>query len=157
MDHHPALIIAVDTSPAQHTMAEDLYGHPASRLRLVRSGVLRHLHATAGTYDVLYSVFGAVDFVEPRELLPATAAALRPGGRLVFSAFAHHLGGEPAHLDVQHTEIGAKTPEGGAATMHRWSSRNRCGPRSSTRPALPGSARRRCPSGPGRAPLAHSW
>ncbi|MGW4951490.1 class I SAM-dependent methyltransferase [Streptomyces parvulus] len=118
--HHPARIIAVDASPAQHDMAQDLYDHLASRLRLVRADVRQHLHATAGTYDVLYSVFGAVDFVEPRELLPAAAAALRPGGRLVFSTLAHHLGGELARPDVQHTEIGAKTPEGEAATMHRW-------------------------------------
>ncbi|MGC9499237.1 SAM-dependent methyltransferase [Streptomyces sp. WG7] len=120
--HRPARIVAVDSSPAQHAMAEDLYGHGhlASRLRLVHSDVTRHLHATAGTYDVLYSVFGAVDFTEPRTLLPAAATALRPGGRLVFSTLAHHLGGEPAHAGVQHTEIGAKTPEGGAATMRRW-------------------------------------
>ncbi len=118
--HQPARIIAVDASPAQHDMAEDLYGHLASRLSLVHSDVPRHLRAMTGTYDVLYSVFGAVDFAEPRELLSAAAAALRPGGRLAFSTLAHHLGGEPAHPDVQHTEIGAKTPDGAAATMRRW-------------------------------------
>lgn len=69
---------------------------------------------------MLYSVFGAVDFTEPRELLPAAANALRPGGRLVFSTLAHHLGGTPAHPDVQHTEIAAKTPDGTAAVMRRW-------------------------------------
>ncbi|MFI6340504.1 hypothetical protein [Streptomyces sp. NPDC050535] len=63
---------------------------------------------------------GAVDFTEPRELLPAAATALRPGGRLVFSTLAHHLGGAPAHPDIQHTEIGAKTPNSVAALMHRW-------------------------------------
>ncbi|WP_374102313.1 class I SAM-dependent methyltransferase [Streptomyces sp. HB-N217] len=83
--HQPVRVIAIDASPAQHAMAGDLYGHLASRLRLVHSDVARYLHATAGTYDVLYSVFGAVDFAEPRGLLPAAAAALRPGGRLVFS------------------------------------------------------------------------
>ncbi|MFI1392665.1 class I SAM-dependent methyltransferase [Streptomyces griseoaurantiacus] len=118
--HRPSRVVAVDASPAQHTMAEDLYGRLASRLRLVHSDVPRHLHATADSYDVLYSLFGALDFTEPHELLPAAAAALRPGGRLVFSTLAHHLGGEPAHADVQHTEIGAKTPDGAAATMHRW-------------------------------------
>jgi hypothetical protein len=35
------------------------------------------------TYDALYSVFGAVDFVDPWEVLPAAAAALRPGGPMV--------------------------------------------------------------------------
>ncbi|MFB7091118.1 class I SAM-dependent methyltransferase [Streptomyces sp. NPDC056296] len=118
--HQPARITAVDASPAQHAMADDLYRHLASRLRLVRSDVTRHLHAVADTYDVLYSVFGAVDFAEPCKLLPAAASALRPGGRLVFSTLAHHLDGEPAHPDVQPTEIGARTPDGAAATMHRW-------------------------------------
>ncbi|MFC7819533.1 MULTISPECIES: class I SAM-dependent methyltransferase [unclassified Streptomyces] len=118
--HRPAHVVAVDASPAQHAMAGDLYGHLAPRLRLVHCDVTGHLHAATGTYDVLYSVFGAVDFTEPRELLPAAASALRPGGRLVFSTLAHHLGGAPAHPDVQHTEIGARTPDGEGATMRRW-------------------------------------
>ncbi|MFF9090764.1 class I SAM-dependent methyltransferase [Streptomyces sp. NPDC014991] len=118
--HQPARIIAVDASPAQHSMAQDLYGHLTPRLRLVHRDVSRHLYATAGAYDVLYSVFGAVDFTDPRALLPAAAAALRPGRRLVFSTLGHHLGGDPAHPDVQHTEIGAKTSDGEAATMRRW-------------------------------------
>jgi SAM-dependent methyltransferase len=118
--HRPARVVAVDASPAQHAMAGDLYGHLTPRLRLVHSDVTRHLHATADTYDVLYSVFGAVDFTEPRRLLPAAATALRPGGRLVFSTLAHHLGGAPARADVRYTEIGAKTPDGEAAGMRRW-------------------------------------
>ncbi|MDQ0771564.1 SAM-dependent methyltransferase [Streptomyces aurantiacus] len=118
--HQPAHITAVDASPAQHAMASDLYGHLAPRLRLLHCDVAQHLHTTAGTYDVLYSVFGAVDFTEPRELLPAAASALRPGGRLVFSTLSHHLGGAPAHPDVQYTDIGAKTPDGEAATLRRW-------------------------------------
>ncbi|MET9774661.1 class I SAM-dependent methyltransferase [Streptomyces sp. NPDC006367] len=118
--HRPARVVAVDASPAQHAMAGDLYGHLTPRLRLVRSDAVRHLQAAAGTYDVLYSVFGAVDFTEPRRLLPAAAAALRPGGRLVFSTLAHHLGGAPAHADVRHTGIGARTPDGEAAGMRRW-------------------------------------
>lgn len=77
----PAQVVAVDASPAQHAMATDLHAHLAPRLRLVQSGAVPHLQAMTGTYDVLYSVFGAVDFTEPRELLPAAATALKPGGR----------------------------------------------------------------------------
>jgi hypothetical protein len=69
---------------------------------------------------VLYSVFGAVDFTEPRELLPAAVSALRPGGRLVFATLAHHLGGAPAHPGVRHTEIGSKTQDGTVVLMRRW-------------------------------------
>lgn len=69
-------------------MAAELFGHLAPRLCIVRSGAVPHLRATAESYDVLNSVFGALDFTDPRQLLPAAAAALRPGGRLVFSSLA---------------------------------------------------------------------
>jgi SAM-dependent methyltransferase len=118
--HRPARVAAIDASPAQYAMAMDLFGHLAPRLRIVRSDAVDHLHATAGAYDVLYSVFGAVDFTEPRALLRAAAAALRPGGRLVFSTLAHYLGGAPAQPDVTHADIPARTPDGGATTMRRW-------------------------------------
>ncbi|MDT9692315.1 methyltransferase domain-containing protein [Streptomyces sp. P9(2023)] len=118
--HQPARVDAVDASPAQNTMATDLFGHLAPRLRIVPSDVVDHLRSMPGTYDVLYSVFGAIDFTEPRELLPAAAAALRPGGRLVFSTLAHYLSGAPAQPDVVHADIPAKTPTGETTTMRRW-------------------------------------
>lgn len=80
--HRPVRVIAVDSSPAQTGLAADLFGYLAPCLRIVDSDVVAHLQALDGTYDVLYSVFGAVDFTDPRELLPAAATALRPGGRL---------------------------------------------------------------------------
>jgi hypothetical protein len=73
-----------------------------------------------GTYDVLYSVFGAIDFTDPRELLPAAAAALRAGGQLVFATLAHYLSGSPAQPDVVATNVPAKAPDGEEATMRRW-------------------------------------
>ncbi|MFI9152543.1 class I SAM-dependent methyltransferase [Streptomyces sp. NPDC053367] len=118
--HQPAQVVAVDASPAQHAMATDLYAHLAPRLRIVRSCAVPHLHAMTGMYDVLYSVFGAVDFTDPRELLPAAAAALGPGGRLVFATLAHHLNGAPAHPDAVAADIPARTPAGEATTMRRW-------------------------------------
>ncbi|NDZ73263.1 hypothetical protein G3I36_19750 [Streptomyces sp. SID10362] len=51
---------------------------------------------------------------------PAAVSALRPGGRLAFSTLAHHLCGAPAHPAVQHTEIGARTPDGEAVGMRCW-------------------------------------
>ncbi|MFB7651872.1 MULTISPECIES: methyltransferase domain-containing protein [unclassified Streptomyces] len=118
--HQPAQVDAVDASIAQYDMATDLYGHLAPRLRIVRSDVVCHLKARCETYDVLYSVFGAVDFTEPRELLPTAFAALRPGGRLIFSTLGHYLNGVPAQPDVRHADITARTPDGEAATMRRW-------------------------------------
>ncbi|MFF8481009.1 class I SAM-dependent methyltransferase [Streptomyces antibioticus] len=118
--HHPAQVIAVDASPAQHAMATDLYAHLAPRLRIVQSGAVPHLRAMPGTYDVLYSIFGAVDFTDPREVLPATAAALKPGGRLVFATLAHYLTGAPAQPKAMAADIPAKTPDGESTTLRRW-------------------------------------
>ncbi|WP_251075930.1 class I SAM-dependent methyltransferase [Streptomyces sp. ISL-12] len=118
--HTPARVDAVDASPAQHAMATDLYGHLSPHLRIIRSDVVKHLRTEAGTYDVLYSVFGAVDFTDPHELLPAAATALRPGGLLAFSTLARYLGGTSAEADVVPAEIPAKAPDGETATMRRW-------------------------------------
>ncbi|MFF5860775.1 methyltransferase domain-containing protein [Streptomyces sp. NPDC012751] len=119
-EHKPFRVIAVDSSPAQHEMATHLFGHLAPRLHIVGNDVLDHLQTIARSYDVLYSVFGAVDFTDPRELLPAALDALQPGGRLVFSTLAHYLSGMPAQPDVTPADIPAKTPEGEAATLRRW-------------------------------------
>ncbi|WP_129307605.1 class I SAM-dependent methyltransferase [Streptomyces sp. L2] len=118
--HEPVRVVAVDASAAQYTMATDLYGHLAPRLCIVRSDAVSHLRARPGSYDVLYSLFGAVDFTEPRDLLPVAAAALRPGGRLVFSTLGHYLDGTPAQTDVRHADISVRTPDGEPATMRRW-------------------------------------
>lgn len=118
--HAPHRVDAVDASPAQHNMAAALYGSLTPHLRLIRQDVVPHLRANPGTYDVLYSVFGAVDFTDPHTLLPAAADALRPGGRLVFSTLAHYLTGAPAQPDFTAADVPAKTPDGEAATMRRW-------------------------------------
>lgn len=116
----PARVAAIDSSPAQHTLATDLYGHLAPRLRPVHADVVEHLRTAPACYDVLYSVFGALDFTEPADLLPAAATALRPGGRLVFSTLARHLDGAPARSDATPADISARTPEGRPAAMRRW-------------------------------------
>ncbi|MGV0099623.1 class I SAM-dependent methyltransferase [Streptomyces californicus] len=118
--HAPGRIDAVDASPAQYDMATGLYADLAPRLRLVHADVVAHLRVNPGAYDVLYSHFGAVDFTDPREVIPAAACGLRPGGRLVFSTLAHYLSGKPAQPDVTAAEVEAKTPEGESATMSRW-------------------------------------
>ncbi|XIE81619.1 class I SAM-dependent methyltransferase [Streptomyces sp. SBR177] len=118
--HDPARVDAVDSSPAQHALATDLYASLGPRLRLVHRDVVAHLHGAPSVYDVLYSVFGAPDFTDPRVLLPAAAGALRPGGRLVFATLAHYITGAPAQPDVTPVDIPAKTPDGTPATMTRW-------------------------------------
>jgi SAM-dependent methyltransferase len=112
-------VARVDASPAQTAMAADLFGL-VPRLRIVGADVVAHLQAARGSYDVLYSVFGAVDFTDPRQLLPAAWGALSPGGRLVFSTLAHFLSGDVAEADVVSRRIAAKTQDGEGAWMPRW-------------------------------------
>ncbi|MFF9073782.1 class I SAM-dependent methyltransferase [Streptomyces sp. NPDC014872] len=118
--HGPRLVTAVDASPAQYGLATRLFGSLAPRLRIVHSDAVSHLRAMPHTYDVLYSVFGALDFTGPRVLLPAVAAALKPGGRLVFSTLAHYVGGASGQPDVVGVDVPARTPQGEATTMRRW-------------------------------------
>ncbi|WP_435613526.1 hypothetical protein [Streptomyces sp. bgisy159] len=80
----------------------------------MQSDAVPHLQATPVAYDVLYNVFGTVDFTDPRELVPA--AARTPGGRLVFVTLTHYLSGAPAQLDAMAADNPAKTPDGGSAT-----------------------------------------
>lgn len=118
--YNPGRIDAVDASSGQNAMAAELYATLAPRLSLVHSDVIAHLRTRAEDYDALYSVFGAIDFTDPRELLPAAAKALRPGGRMVFATLAHYLSGAPAQPDITPARIPAKTPLGAEAFMNRW-------------------------------------
>lgn len=99
-------------SPGQYEIVSGLFGHLAPRLRIVSCDAASHLKATPGAYDVLYSVFVALDFTDPRELLPVAVTALRPGGQLAFSTLAHYGGGAPAQPDVVAASVPARTPEG---------------------------------------------
>ncbi|MFF2144387.1 class I SAM-dependent methyltransferase [Kitasatospora sp. NPDC058190] len=116
----PDRVDAVDASPAQHAMACDLYSHLAPRLRTVHAAAVEHLDALPGEYDVLYSVFGAFDFADPRQLLPAAARALRPGGLFAASTLGRYVGGAPAEPDAVHADIPARAPDGTPASMRRW-------------------------------------
>ncbi|MFB7908443.1 class I SAM-dependent methyltransferase [Kitasatospora sp. NPDC056076] len=118
--HAPARVDAVDGSPAQHAMSRDLYSDLAPRLRTLHADVVEHLDAHPGAYDVLYSVFGAFDFTDPRRLLPAAARALRPGGLFAASTLGHYIGGAPAEPDVRHADIPARDADGLPASMRRW-------------------------------------
>ncbi|MGA6160403.1 class I SAM-dependent methyltransferase [Stenotrophomonas sp. NPDC087984] len=74
---------AVEASPSQHQRAVARYGGLPG-LRLICADAVDHLEQTE-PYDVIYSIH-AVPYIDPHRLLPALTPALRPDGRLVFSA-----------------------------------------------------------------------
>ncbi|MFZ3492838.1 bifunctional class I SAM-dependent methyltransferase/NUDIX hydrolase [Streptomyces sp. 5.8] len=78
-----AEVTAVDASPTQHERAVTRYPSTPG-LRFVCADAVSHLRYAA-PYDLIYSVNG-LPFLDPGRLLPALANAIRPGGRLLFSA-----------------------------------------------------------------------
>lgn len=109
-----ARVLAIDSSPAQHAKARALYGHVPG-LEFIEADAEDYLQRQPRSADVLYSLFGAVDFTDPRTTLPAAASALRPGGRLVFSTLAHYRNGAPPETDCRPADIPTRT-----GTMQRW-------------------------------------
>ncbi|MEU2607692.1 bifunctional class I SAM-dependent methyltransferase/NUDIX hydrolase [Streptomyces albus] len=77
-----ARVDAVDSSATQIERARLRYPQ-LTGLNLMCADAVTHLH-TAVPYDVIYSV-NAFPFIDPHRLLPALAAALKPGGRLYFT------------------------------------------------------------------------
>lgn len=79
---HAAVVDAVEASPTQHERALARHG-ALPGLNLIHADAVEHLER-AEPYDVIYSIHG-VGYIDPDRLLPALRAALKPGGRLVFS------------------------------------------------------------------------
>lgn len=78
-----AEVTAVDASPTQHERAVTRYSSTPG-LRFVCTDAVSHLREAA-PYDLIYSVNG-LPYLDPHRLLPALANAIKPGGRLLFSA-----------------------------------------------------------------------
>ncbi len=144
-------------SPGQYEIASGLFGHLAPRLRIVSCDAASHLKATPGAYDVLYSVFGALDFTDPRELLPVAVTALRPGGQLAFSP-------PPCALRRRRSRAArcrgrlctGKDSRGEATTMNRWVLQEHVWVKVLDEAGFTGISVDILPSG-GRAPRAHCW
>ncbi|MFJ2705971.1 methyltransferase domain-containing protein [Streptomyces sp. NPDC087428] len=115
----PARLICLDSSPAQHANSRTLYGDIPG-LEPVHTDAAAFLNRGPGTIDVAYSLFGALDFSEPRALLPALATALRPGGRLVFSTLGHYKGGGAPATECRAADIPTRRADGSPGTMRRW-------------------------------------
>ncbi|MFI0543273.1 bifunctional class I SAM-dependent methyltransferase/NUDIX hydrolase [Streptomyces sp. WSLK1-3] len=112
-----ASVDAVDSSPTQYARARARYDSLPG-LRLIRADAVDHLGA-AEPYDVVYSV-NAVPYIDPRRLLPALAAALRPGGTLCFTVLHTNSRGDgPSSVVEARPEI-LRFAGGGEATVRMW-------------------------------------
>ncbi|MEU6179862.1 hypothetical protein [Streptomyces coeruleorubidus] len=79
---------------------------------------MEHLRS-AEPYDVIYSV-NAVPYIDPHRLLPALAAALRPGGRLCFTVLHTNSHGDgPSDRVVARPEL-LRLAGGGDVTVQMW-------------------------------------
>jgi SAM-dependent methyltransferase len=112
-------VLAIDTSPSQIARGHDQFGN-VPLLEFIRADAVTTLQAEPAGLDVAYSYFGAVDFTEPRTLLPAVATALRPGGVFVIATLAHFKSGRTAETDVRSTTIPMRHDDGTQGTMQRW-------------------------------------
>ncbi|MET9680049.1 bifunctional class I SAM-dependent methyltransferase/NUDIX hydrolase [Streptomyces coeruleorubidus] len=114
---HGALVDAVDSSAGQYERARARYGSLPG-LRLVLADAVEHLRSSE-PYDVIYSV-NAVPYIDPHRLLPALAAALRPGGRLCFSVLHTNSHGDgPSDEVVARPEV-LRLAGGGDVTVQMW-------------------------------------
>ncbi|HCA86964.1 MAG TPA: class I SAM-dependent methyltransferase [Streptomyces sp.] len=115
----PARVIAVDASRSQNERARVGYGH-IPRLAFVESDAAAYLRQHPDGAHVCYSAFGACDFTDPRDLLPAISAALRPRGTLVIATLAHYRDGSPPESDVRPGRIPVATADGAVGVLERW-------------------------------------
>ncbi|WP_329437842.1 class I SAM-dependent methyltransferase [Streptomyces canus] len=76
--------VGVDVSATQLHAARGRWGKMPG-LELHQAEAVRFLQETGEVFDAVYSVYGALWFTDPAQLLPVVRERLRPGGRLVFS------------------------------------------------------------------------
>lgn len=114
-----ARVIAIDSSTAQHSHGREHY-EDVPGLDFVHDDAAAYLRDHPSSLDVVYSIFGALDFSDPQTLLPSAAVALRPGGTLVFSTLAHYRTGAPPETECRPADIPTRMPDGRPGTVQRW-------------------------------------
>ncbi|MHC0429275.1 class I SAM-dependent methyltransferase [Streptomyces sp. O3] len=77
-------VTALDFSPAQVERARKWWGR-VEHLRFVQAEATEFLASTEATYDAVFSIWGAVWFTDPDDLVPLVARRLNPGGVFAFS------------------------------------------------------------------------
>ncbi len=79
-----AVCTGVDIAPSRAGLARRTWGHLGS-LEYVTADALDYLAHTSGEFDVVYSIFGAVWFTDPKLLFPLVRAKMSAGGVFAFS------------------------------------------------------------------------
>ena len=79
-----AVCTGIDIAPSRADVARQTWGH-LGRLEFVTSDALDYLAATSSTFDVVYSIFGAVWFTDPQALFPLVRKKMADGGVFAFS------------------------------------------------------------------------
>ncbi|WP_156727674.1 class I SAM-dependent methyltransferase [Streptomyces apocyni] len=77
-------VTALDFSSAQVERARRWWGG-VDHLRFVHAEACDFLASTDATYDTVFSIWGAVWFTDPGNLIPLVAKRLNPGGVFAFS------------------------------------------------------------------------
>lgn len=117
--HHRAQVTAVDMVDLQIRHACDHYGY-LSGLTFLTCDAMRFLRQDGPVFDVVYSVFGAIGLIDPRQLLPAVARRLRPHGVLVFSVPHPRRAGTPTIEGTQPRHGVLRLHDGSHHLVARW-------------------------------------
>ncbi|MFE7122470.1 class I SAM-dependent methyltransferase, partial [Streptomyces sp. NPDC057654] len=81
---HGVDVTALDFSAMQTARARNWW-QDIPGLRFVESEACTHLASTTASYDAIFSIWGAVWFTDPDQLVPLIARRLNPGGTFAFS------------------------------------------------------------------------
>ncbi|MFI0371827.1 class I SAM-dependent methyltransferase [Actinomadura sp. 1N219] len=104
----------IDISETQCQHARSRWGHLSSA-HFEHAEAMDYLAATDRRWDAIYSIWGAVWFTDPDDLLPLVHDHLNPGGKLVFS----HAPAVPGSYGVQ--GIYGAGFNGPQVWLYRWS------------------------------------
>lgn len=115
--HRGAVATGIDRADLQIRRADTYYRHVLGA-RFSCSDAVVYLEATGKVFDVVYSVFGAIGLTDPARLLPAAAAHLPQGGRIVFSVpHPNRHGRRPADRARRNS---ITLPDGRRVRIVRW-------------------------------------
>nr|AGS49579.1 hypothetical protein [uncultured bacterium esnapd10] len=79
-----AVCTGIDIAASRADLAHKTWGHLGS-LEFITADALDYLTDTSTTFDVVYSIFGAVWFTDPEALFPLVRKKLSDGGVFAFS------------------------------------------------------------------------